>query len=295
MKIEYTIVFGCPRSGTTFLSRAINAVPGLESLIGTLLPEAIPQIVRQPDVPEKVVDALAIGFERSLDLYMHSGRFHSRAMALQKWFNTRNGIGGLSKALRGPRLLNHIVYKEPALAFSPDFVLRSFPESKIIYIYRDGRDVANSLVKSYDEMSDEMLASPVGLDRVLGRRYDSRYIPWWVEDGRDQEFIDSTPYVRSIWMWKEMVRECAECFDRHNDAADRILQIRYEDMMTDPEPFGEKILAHLGEEPTSRFRKVMRSAHVKSIGNYKKRDAAEVSAAERVAGDELRLLGYLGE
>jgi hypothetical protein len=290
VKIEYTIVFGCPRSGTTFLSKAMNALPNIESLIGTVLPVAIPQIAKQELSPE-IRDALAIGFERSLDAYMHSGRFHSRAMALQKWANARNGFGGFLSAIRGQREVTHLVYKEPALAFAPEFVLDAFPQSRIVYIYRDGRDVANSLVRSYDALSDEKLRSPRNLARALGRQYDDRFVPWWVDAGRDDEFIGSAPYVRSIWMWKYMVRECHACFDRMRDP-ERVLQIRYEDLMSDPTHFGDLIATHLAQESTRASRKQMSSAHTKSIGKYAARNAAEMEAAQKVAEDELRLLGY---
>jgi hypothetical protein len=99
---QYGIVLGCPRSGTTYLSRLLTTIPEFESMIGTLLPVAIPHIVNQP-ISQPVYKALAVGFERSLDDYLHSGRYHSRAMAVQKWFNASTGLRGLYRALFRPR------------------------------------------------------------------------------------------------------------------------------------------------------------------------------------------------
>jgi hypothetical protein len=97
------------------------------------------------------------------------------------------------------------VYKEPFLSLAPEFVFDALPDAKVIYIYRDGRDVANSLVESYDVLTDQELTHLRSTEMRLGRSYDERYVPWWVAEGRDDQFIESSPYVRASWMWAYMV------------------------------------------------------------------------------------------
>jgi hypothetical protein len=290
---QYGIVLGCPRSGTTYLSRLLKTIPEFESMIGTLLPVAIPHIVNQP-ISQPVYEALAVGFERSLDDYLHSGRYHSRAMAVQKWFNAPTGLGGFYRALFRPRPQPKcMIYKEPLLAFAPEFVLDAFPKGKILHIYRDGRDCANSLVSTYDVLTDEKLRSPQSTEARMGRPYDDRLVPWWVEEGREKQFIHSTPYVRSIWMWKYMVRRCHEAFARLDpEESQRVLTLRYEDLVRSPMEHGEAIVEFFGGEPTPALRKLLSQARTSSIGKHKRRDPAEIQAAERVAGDELAAYGY---
>lgn len=292
MTPRYAIILGCPRSGTTFLSRLLNAVPGVESVIGTLLPVGIPHIANHVD--DRMRAALAIAFERSLDAYLHSGRCHSRAMALQKWANTRNGLTALLDATRGKREIELMVYKEPMLSFAPRFVLESFPDSKVLNIVRDGRDVANSMVRTYGTFSDEAIRRKENnLYSILGRKHGDAYVPWWVEDGREQEYVDSAAYVRSIWLWNFVTLRCREVFTSDAARPGQVLEIRYEDLMRRPDEVAASIQGHFGYEPGRAYEKFLKTASVGSIGRHDRRDVEEVQAAERVARDGLRMFGYL--
>lgn len=290
----YGVVLGCPRSGTTYLSRLLKTIPEFECMIGTLLPVVVPHVVNQP-ISDAVYRALAVGFERSLDAYLHSGRYHSRAAAIQKWFNAPTGLGDLLRALQGKRTQPEcMIYKEPTLAFAPEFVMDAFPQGKILHIYRDGRDCAHSNVQSYDALSDHSLSGPHSAVAHLSVQRGSCSVPWWVEDERADEFAKSSSYVRSIWMWKYMVRRCHEAFSHvDKEASGRVMQLCYEDLVRNPMEHGRAVVDFFGGRPSRAFDKLLSEAHTSSIGKHKQRDPAEVAEAERIAHEELVLFGYL--
>ena len=291
---RYDVVLGCPRSGTTFLMRVLNALPDIECVTGTILPVSIPQIANA-DLSPDVYDALAVGFERALDDYMESGRFHSRAAALQKWVNAPTGVKALVQALRGGRRsLSRLVYKEPFLSFAPELAYYALPDARIIHLIRDGRDCANSLRRSYDVLTDENLTHLLGAEMRLGRKVDHRYVPWWVAADREQEFLAASPYVRSVWMWSYMVRRCHDFFSSAEvKKSGRVLHLRYEDLMRQPEEYGAAVLDHLGLDATRGFLRRIRRAHTDSIGRHSSRPSDDVETGTRVARDELALYGYL--
>ena len=290
---RYDIVLGCPRSGTTFLMETLNAIPNVECVSGTILPVSIPHIANT-DLSPELYDALAVGFERALDDYMESGRVHSRAAGLQKWANAPTGLSGLVKAAQGERSVSRLLYKEPFLSFAPEFVYYALADAQIVHLVRDGRDCANSLRRSYDVLTDENLTHLMGAEMRLGRKVDHRYVPWWVDPEREQEFLDASPYARALWMWAYMVRRCHDFFAQPEvQESDRVLHLRYEDFVRDPVHHGKIVLEHLDLEPTARFVRRAQQAHTNSIGKHKERPAEEVEEGVRLARDELALYDYL--
>ena len=292
MNVKYNIILGCPRSGTTFLLDTLKALPQSECISGHLLPIAIPHLVNYPLSPD-VYQGLSNSFEFSLQDFLesiHQARFHS----LHKWLTQRMSTTELFQALQRKRDIERVVYKEPFLSFAPEFTYNSLPNCQIIHIYRDGRDCADSLVRKYKVLTDEKLMTLHTAEMPLGRKYDHRYVPWWVEEGREKEFLEYTPYVRAVWMWKEMVRRCHDFFSRPDVVASgRVLLLRYEDLVSDPLKYGESVVEHFGCRMNERLQKLFKGAHQSSVGIHERRTPQEIEAAQKIAQAELELYGYL--
>ena len=295
MTIPTAFVIGCPRSGTTFLMRALGALPTTDCVTGMLLPVAVPHVIGRGVEPE-VEAALTVGFERSIDAYLHSGRFRSRAAALTGWAASRAGVWALADALRGRRKVEAFVFKEPFLSFAPRLATEGLPDARIVYLTRDGRDCASSLVRTYDVLSDARLTHLRGSEMRLGRRPDAadpRYVPWWVDEREQDAFLTASPWLRAVWMWREMARRTeAALATPEMRASGRVLRVRYEDLMAEPQAWSERLCAHIGVAPGRAFRSVLDEAHTGSIGSHRRRPKADVAAADALAGPELRALGY---
>ncbi len=292
MSVRQGIVFGAPRSGTTFLMNALDALPAAECVSGNLLPVGVVHLAAQ-DLATDVRELLQRSFAGAIADYLESSVYRARAPALRKWWISGHRPAALRAAARGTRVESIVVYKEPFLAFAPEFAYEAFPDARLIYLLRDGRDVANSLVRSYDVLSEEKLRGLASNELMLGRARGDLYVPWWVEDGEEDAFLAAGQYARAIWMWREMVRRCCRFLERADViASGRVLAVRYEALVGDALAQGDAIAAHLGQPVGAAMQARLGTAHARSVGNHERRASEEVREAERVAGAELEALGY---
>lgn len=285
---DYAIILGCPRSGTTFLAEALQPLDGAEVVSGLIYPPEMAHLAATSTSAE--LDHL---LDRSLRFSLEFFRDHavaSRGWAAGEWLKRNLSTAELVATLRHRREIRTVVYKEPFLAFAPDFAARAVPGTRVVHIHRDGRDCADSLERKYDVLTDDKLAALDTTEAPLGRKVDHRYVPWWVAEGDEDRFLGATPFVRSVWMWREMVRRCADAFD--GAPADRVLTVRYEDLTRDPQAVGERVVRFLGHDVNRRVRSRLGTGHTKSIGVHRRRDPAEVAAATAVAAGELARYGY---
>jgi hypothetical protein len=291
LNVERAIVVGAPRSGTTFLMGVLDSLASVESVSGNLLPVGIAHLAAQ-ELPDYVREGLERSLRGALTDYLESGLYRSRSAAIRKWWVASRRPSSLPSAVRGRRAEQTLVYKEPFFAFAPEFPLRAVPSAQVLLIVRDGRDVADSLVRSYDVLSDKKLATLDSNEVQFGRRTRGLYVPWLVPEADSAGFLDASPYLRAVWMWRYMATRCRELLTGSDVASGRVLTVRYENLMADPIGEGEAIARHLGRQLSPSARKRLGSAHANSIGAHHRRPAAEVRAAEELAGDELRALGY---
>ncbi len=158
-------VFGSPRSGTTFLARAIGSCPGFADLGEVAaLKAAIPELERQSDAQAAARIRRILGVARRLAL-----------------------TGGL-----------RAVEQTPETAFVVEAVHRALPRADLVHIVRDGHDVVCSLLERGWLSRGRGGADDAGLAFGPYRRF-------WVEPGRDAEFEAASNARRAAWAWRRYV------------------------------------------------------------------------------------------
>jgi hypothetical protein len=158
-------VVGSPRSGTTFLARAIASCPGMVDLdeVAALKGE-IPQLAGRPrdDSAPRIRRILAV----------------TRRLA----------------CTGGTRAVEHT----PETAFIAGAVQRALPQARVVHIVRDGRDVVCSLLERGWLNAGRDGADNAALPFGSHRRF-------WVESGRDREFEEASDVRRAAWAWRRYV------------------------------------------------------------------------------------------
>ncbi len=286
-------IMGCPRSGTTVLADCISAIRDIILRIGILIPDRMMHLLGSGQVPDEVQEDLLwsqryILWRSFLDAYL------SRLTSLQDAVRTRN-LQTLWRRNRSPGELL-FAYKEPFLVFAASLFARHFKQSKFINIIRDGRDCADSMIRTYPQaLVDQVLQDPLlwrlkGSEIGVARPWHGWYLPWWLPEGCEEEFTRLRPFARSVVMWQVMVRETQQL--AKTLGPDRLLELRYEELCERPQEVGERLLAFLGRSSSWSFQRVLRSMTPRSVGCHKRQSAEVLEEANRVGQPLLRELGY---
>lgn len=183
-------ILGSPRSGTSLLSRLLDSHPDIvvpnESLVFKMFAPHLPMYgdlsnrENQFELLKDILETRVIGYWRPQPTF-------SAVAGLVE----RPGFGGVVEALVCSTANADIKCwgeKSPGHVFYWDYINQEFPESKVIHILRDGRDVARSIIqarmgpktivaaadmwKSYvDQIAT--ISERCGTERFLQLRYES--------------------------------------------------------------------------------------------------------------------------
>jgi hypothetical protein len=171
---------------------------------------------------------------------------------------------GLARGLRG-------VEQTPETAFVLDAALRAFPEAQAVHVTRDGRDVVCSLLERGWFRADR---------GGLGA-----HPRFWVEPERADEFARVSEARRAAWAWRRYV-------DAVRAVPERVLELRYESLVTQPVVEAERIAAGLAGD-AGALAAAFERAHDTSLGRWRRDLMPEqVRDVEDEAGELLAQLGY---
>ena len=221
-------IFGSSRSGSTWLLKMLSGLEGVVPVddphlghhLGVWRP--IPLAWATSDDPPQLSTLLEIKAEEPG--YFFAER-HREAWwgPLRELITARFEAQAPEAGVADPGQAAAFVVKEPGSHVAP-FLAELFPQSKVIFLLRDGRDVVDSWLDAY---SDGSWAIPGGAFPVN-------------EDGR----IPLIKWLSEVWAYRSRAVKLA--FDTREEA-DRI-QIRYEELRSETETCMERVCAMVGIE-----------------------------------------------
>ena len=143
---------------------------------------------------------------------------------------------GLAGHLRG-------VEQTPETSFVIQAALAAYPKARAVHIVRDGRDVVCSLLERGWLASERTGGDDAGL------AYGA-HVRFWVEPERAEEFRAASEARRAAWAWRRYVTAA-------RTAQERTHELRYEELVKNPESVAETLAALPGPEARAPGRVVL--------------------------------------
>lgn len=286
-------ILGCPRSGTTFLSKCLAAIDNLEEFVGVLVPPRFMHLIASTKDVEQKGNMLLI----TRDIFWQAF-WRRRIFKHERLIQVLKGNNSITSFLEKPEMLNAVFcYKEPFLCFAAIDFARHYPNARFIHIIRDGRDNADSMNRTYPHalsdhvLKDEGLTKNNNSEIGIWRRYKGFSVPWWIHSGEEDRFIESSKFERNFLMWAEMVSRAREI--RNTVGKDRYFEVKYEDFVIDPLAVSDQILKFLGVASNKRMYVQLKKAFSTSIGiNKKNSSKVRIEQVGAPAYGLLQELGY---
>jgi hypothetical protein len=211
-------IFGSPRSGSTWLLKMLDDLPGVtgvnEPFIGRHL---APFASDLPGMRATDFDVSTCTFNRLAgggDGYFFAER-HTDA-----WVRPLGQLICERFAVR--KNVDVIAIQEPNGSQGADMILRAVPQSRLLFLLRDGRDVVDSELAAY------------GTGGWMSRRYGITGVP--AEDRR--RFLEDAAWK---WVWRTSIVK-----DAHERHPGPKLMVRYEELRPNAQSEMARIVGWLG-------------------------------------------------
>ncbi|HYH53410.1 MAG TPA: sulfotransferase [Solirubrobacterales bacterium] len=284
-------IFGSSRSGSTWLLKMLSELEGVVPIddphlghhLGVWRP--IPLAWSACEDPPELSTLLDVKAEEPG--YFFAERYRDAwSGPLRELIAARFEAQATDAGVADPAGAAAFVVKEPGSHVAP-FLTELFPQSKVIFLLRDGRDVIDSWLDAYSEGS---WAIPGGAFPVT-------------EEGR----IPLIRWLATVWAYRS--RAVKRAFDSRGPESR--IQIRYEDLRADPGPRLTRICELIDVDPgrvpevveRHTFEKLPNTARGRRSFTRQARpggwrdnlSAAEVEAMHEALGDALEEFGYTAD
>ena len=277
-------VIGAPHSGAESVGRALKISPGFHVTLGQqAVLQAVYGFARRPslhsgrgDAAAAVMrDAFAQGWQVS-PVGCIDCTPHCRSAA-----GLRQGEVGPCAELRG---LARFGDASPDLTYCAEALVAAFPDALIVQVVRDGRDSVAAMLTDQVALS-WFRPSVVNIETEFPNPF------YGVEDESDRlKWPSLSDAGKCAMRWRGAIRIAARL--RQALPGDQLKTLRYEDMARDPGTAAAMLTDFTGSKiaapvtPTTKRAKLQQNEWRRTL-SY-----SQLADVEKVAGEELRRLGY---
>ncbi|MBO0801510.1 MAG: sulfotransferase [Nocardiopsaceae bacterium] len=278
-------VIGAPHSGAEAVGRALKISPGFHVTVGQrAVLQAVYAFARKPSMYIGRGEAAAAVIR---DAFAQGWQINSSS-CLECTPQCR-AAAGLRDSEVGPctedRGLARFGDASPDLAYCAEAVITAFPDAQIVQVVRDGRDTVAAMI-------DDPLAMYWFRPGVSNADDEFPNPFYGVEDEADRfTWHGMSIAAKCALRWRGAIRLAARLRLQLND--DQLRTLRYEDMISDPRGAAAMLSEFTGATiaaPVSANRRKLKN----ETGFWRRTlSLSDVSDIEKVAGEELRRLGYV--
>jgi hypothetical protein len=262
-------IFGAPRSGTSLLYSMVRSAPGTAHWPGEA--HEIWEADYHPALRGWTSNALDAS-----DVTPEGGRRIRRSFFL----------------VAGPH--RRLVDKTPRNAMRVAFVDALFPDATFVFLKRDGRDNVSSLINAWrtPRYRTYFLPEPHHIPGVDPRWWKFVLYPGWRDDLHGPvEVVCARQWAAS----NDLALDAAA-----GVAGGRWIEVRYEDLVAEPDATIADLLERLGLDYSPAVRAKVRAIATTPInavtppepGKWRRENATEIEAVSDVIAPTMRRLGY---
>lgn len=294
-------LLGAPHSGTDLVARALRHTPGLHVTRGRpAVARLVYAFARRPSIATE----RGRGAARVLrDAYAESWQLSGSGCAdcpAECW-----GLSGYTPDDRrpagpctDPAGLRRFADASPDLIYSADVLLDAFPDAQLVQVIRDGRDAVAGMLGD-EHVLAWFKPGVLNLEQVFPHPFLGVDEPDW-----RYRWPAAAPAIKCALRWRGAVRLSATLRAQVPD--EQLLTLRYEDLVAAPADEAGRLSEHLGEHvsPETMALALAAETHLDDPwrplparpgeeGPRTRLTARQTAQVEKVAGRELRMLGYL--
>ena len=275
-------VLGAPWSGTELLARALKRSPGFHLTLGQrwVLP-VVHGFARSPSIARGREGAAATvlrnAFAQGWQVNAHC------CLGCSEACREAGGAAGSTGPCVSERGIGRYGDASPDLLYSAEALVEAFPDARLVQVIRDGRDVVASMLPDHQALS-WFRPGVVNLDTELTHPLLG------VEDEADRA---SWPLLslpgKCAMRWRGTVRLMARL--RRRFSAEQLITLRYEDMVSQTAAAAAAVAGFIGAEVAPLAAAVCGTSL--EPGHWRRvLGQDQLAEIERVAGEELRRVGY---